>query len=1062
MFRQFPSTNTVHRTERYLPKLLFLVNKCQSRPRLYQRAFSSKTPCLFPVETSINNVSSNKTLLTTFKNALLRQDVNTAWIVFNQLVKMNEERAITFNQYSDLLHLINKSGFDLAKGSKIIEYMEKIGVQYNSQLGYTPIASFYANHGKSSQVETILSDMLARKVQVNQVFFNHLIAAAGKVSINSALHYLQKMTEMEIPPNVVSYNTILSCCKSHRNTEILEEVLRSMKERSIDFDKYTYKALLDIYAMNRDTAKVLDLYHALEKNEHLLFHPQIRPKLIDVLSKAGQTKSLQSMYQLMLEHEVRVDAGLYNALISAYSSSSQTDKAVKVMQDMLKKGLQPPARACNMVIQSYVSKKAIGKASSFFQQLKQAKVKPDATGYTAMINGYIQAGDFSNAELLVAELTSDNKPPNVLTYGALIDGYTKRGKLSNALDLLQSMKDSSVTPNTFIYTSLINAYMKQSKVDEAMDLLRDMLAMGVRPNTVTYNVLINGVLRISKPQKAFEIYKQMGAANVAPNCSTFTVLLQGLARGKRLALIQDLHHDMIHGNTKLDKMAYDSLLSAYSFIGRKANKSLLQAYGDMQSAGFTPNALNCSVLIKCFVEELEVDKAFDVYQSMVKSGYAPTSSDCNALIQSCGHNNGLDKALEVYSAMIKQEHSPTPYTYAVLISMCAKHRRLSKAMEFYQSMLDRDINPTTFVYNSLVKVCASHNNSEEIAKLLQSMKQRNVYPDVATYTLLIDHYAKNSNMPKALEIYDQMCQTDIEPNTITRTVLANGFLKNNQAEKATEILETMVSTGARPDLYTYSSLINAYCKSSRLAEALLKYQDMLDDGYQPNAVLLNTLMDSFGKNHDLEHTLAIYRDMKSWDIAPTVQTYNILMNAHLINNDPAKALEWHDAMVKSNVQPNQFTIAILMNCHNYQGQLQEVFNLWNAEKSNLFHPDSQPSGAISVLLDACGHNDDITRLRSTWAMLKKEGYRLTSNNLAAYVEALCRLGCHDEAYEQFESQIQELNITPDIKLCRTITAAFIQDQRTGQVRRIRDYLTAEYPHLLQELTRDEWFQKQPF
>ncbi|CAG8594653.1 9126_t:CDS:2, partial [Scutellospora calospora] len=201
---------------------------------------------------------------------------------------------------------------------------------------------------------------------------------------------------------------------------------------------------------------------------------------------------------------------------------------------------------------------------------------------------------------------------------------------------------------------------------------------------------------------------------------------------------------------------YEQLINVYSNVGD--TKNALSAFGMIEAAGLEQTVYSFANLVKAYVNNLQIDEAFNVYSKMKAAKIMPN--------QGCIKNREIARAWKTFDHMRLEVCQPDEVTYSLMIHICAKMRDAERAFDLYQEMTGKGLCPTDVTFNSLIDACA------QAFKVLEDMSDHGYLPDLYTYNSLLYACAHKGDIYTARKLLISMMQSarqnpSLSPNLAT-------------------------------------------------------------------------------------------------------------------------------------------------------------------------------------------------------------------------------------------------------------------------------------------------------
>eukprot|EP00980_Cylindrotheca_fusiformis_P006992 scaffold1469_cov119-Cylindrotheca_fusiformis.AAC.36 len=609
-----------------------------------------------------------------------------------------------------------------------------------NQVTYTTAIDCWAQRGRADRVEALLKEMYQEYSNGNNdlrpnlpAFNGYLVALAKGGDVDKAQSVLEQMErlyesdQLDERPSVISYSTVLS---SFANSDVngagerAEAILRRMIDQGIPPNTISYNSVINSYTKSRQMDRAENL---LKEMHEASMHgdSELRPSVqtytlvLSGWSKAkspvagergerilGMMKSLANSGEL----DSAPDIVAYNAVLDCWCKSRSDDavnRAWSLFESMSREGVEPDAYSYNILIRTLTRAGKLKDADKLFQSMSDGMVEPDVTTYNTMLDAWSKSS-FREAPGRVVNLFSRIKSherirPDNFTYNILLNYYGKAGNGQQAESLLDEMchPGSRVKADTVSFNTVIAAWSRARQADAPMraeSILEKMLNAGgrIRPNSISFNTVMGAWVR-SKSPHAFE------------NCERLFSRMMELAES---------------GNSQLkpDVVTYNTLIQACSLSSLQEAPDRAESILNEMKRKLKPNAMTYGAMIGVWSKSNRNDageKATAALRELV-----------NKL--SSGKLEGGLRVFEFTATIRAWEKSGSPDA-------------LSRADEILHLLLQQQHNghpaamPDSFLFNAILRLLASSNIPDKpkyADRLLQLMRDYEVKPTQSNLQLL--------------------------------------------------------------------------------------------------------------------------------------------------------------------------------------------------------------------------------------------------------------------------------------------------------------------------------------
>merc|ERR1719191_2718581 len=468
--------------------------------------------------------------------------------------------------YNSLLDACIQCG-DSAQAQKLFEQMKSDSVI--DVVSFNIILKIYLREKKHDQAQQLLKDMHEQGLQPNKITYNELINAKVEAGDrNGVWELLDEMKDQGESPNSVTCSILLKALTERaskqdvkktmdlvdRMEDVMDEVLFSsvieacLRVGQLDLlsrqmQKYarrgglialsapTYGSMIKAYGQARDTERMWELWHEMEKR-------QVKPTavtigcMIDALVKNGCVEDAWHLVHDLLSDPVRkglVNNIMYSTILKGFAMTKQTERLFAVYAEIRDQGVQANTITYNTMIDACARCGAMDRVPQLLADMKAASISPDQITYGTLVKGHCLSGSVDQAFEILAEMRASGKhKPDEILYNCLLDGCAKEHRLEDAMSLYAEMKQANVVPSNFTLCTLVKLLGRARRIEQAFSMVDELKAKnGLKPNIQVFTCLIQACIHNRQLQRALELHDEVIKANCEPDQKTYTVLVRG-------------------------------------------------------------------------------------------------------------------------------------------------------------------------------------------------------------------------------------------------------------------------------------------------------------------------------------------------------------------------------------------------------------------------------------------------------------------------------------------------------------------------------------------------------
>ncbi|KAI4337853.1 hypothetical protein L6164_016222 [Bauhinia variegata] len=313
--------------------------------------------------------------------------------------------------------------------------------------------------------------------------------------IDEALYTFNVMEKYDIPPNLASFNGLLSALCKSKNVRKAQEIFDSMKGRFVP-DSKTYSILIEGWG------------------------------------KAPNLPKARQVFREMVDVGCNPDVVTYGIMVDVLCKAGRVDEAVEVVKDMDANGCRPTSFVYSVLVHTYGVENRIEDAIDTFLEMERKGIKADVVVYNALIGAFCKVNRFKNVDRVLNDMECRGVAPNSRTYNVIISSLIGRGQTDEAFRAFRRMIESC-EPDSDTYTMMIKMFCQRDELDMALKIWSYMRKKRFVPSMHTFSVLINGCCEKANVTKACVLLEEMIEKGIRPSGVTFGRLRQLLIKEGR-------------------------------------------------------------------------------------------------------------------------------------------------------------------------------------------------------------------------------------------------------------------------------------------------------------------------------------------------------------------------------------------------------------------------------------------------------------------------------------------------------------------------------------------------
>lgn len=471
--------------------------------------------------------------------------------------------------------------------------------------------------GDRRSADTLLQQMV-KVGHVDVVSYNTYIKLLLQGHLHKEVHKtLQDMRKQGIPPNVVTYNSIIKEAAA-RDITSAWDIAEEMQREGIQPDAYTASILgagLRRQPSKAGLDRVLALTSQLQPDEVLV------NCLLDICIRL---KDRQRLRQVLL----------WRADLSA-----------------------PSAHAFVMLIRAFGHAQQMDEAWKIWRQLLADEKVLTEDIFMSMVDACLASSDMRSLLEVFQEVRSwlPGFPRATVAFSLAVKMAMQLQQLDLALELYEETTETIIL-SVVTYNTLIDALVQSGALKRAMELFHDMTRRNVGPDLITFSILVKGEVALVLPATGFAsagdletalmLLGQMRCLQIQPDSILFNTILNGCAKRQMRALTEQVLAEMENAGVAPSNFTLSILIKLYGRCGDlKAAFGVVEEYP--KRFKFRLNAQVYTCLMSTCIWSGDLPMAFDVYQTMLQDGCLADGKTFDTLLMGCLKHQDARRALQV-------------------------------------------------------------------------------------------------------------------------------------------------------------------------------------------------------------------------------------------------------------------------------------------------------------------------------------------------------------------------------------------------------------------------------
>lgn len=207
---------------------------------------------------------------------------------------------------------------------------------------------------KASEFAKAHDEMVKSGIHPDEVSFTTIIH--GLISVGDkkgAFAWMDKMKEAGFAPTEMTFGPFLSNLAVDRET--LGEVFQKMRQLNVPPEVRTYNRLLSSYSLKGDTKEMQNVWEDMVK-AGVKPNPNTFHVLIDTAGRTGNIQEMLNWFEKLKESNIQPTTYTYNRIISRLGGRGSTKDMMKWFEKMVESGVKPNGATFGVMFSTFKRK----------------------------------------------------------------------------------------------------------------------------------------------------------------------------------------------------------------------------------------------------------------------------------------------------------------------------------------------------------------------------------------------------------------------------------------------------------------------------------------------------------------------------------------------------------------------------------------------------------------------------------------------------------------------------------------------------------------------------------
>lgn len=614
-----------------------------------------------------------------------------------------------------------------------------------AKLLFTSVNTHITRNADEQALVGVVTQLVEAGMQLTTYTLNKLIDVLNKhpAARDFASLQLRLLEAAKVPPNIVTFNTMMDHLCTKGSTHNAFTLLTVMQAAGIEPDSFTASLLIKgIRNSGDDKLALAEQFRAELFTRFVHCDCIVYNSLLDLYVSLGQTSTANAIYEEMCRHEMpKPDCATFNTLIKGCCRDRDLPKAMSRVSDMRAAGVAPNVVTYNTLMSLAAKSDHADQALALLEQMQAECITPDGYTYSTLLNAF----KLRNASpALVSSLLA--RTQRVIQSGEIVADEVllntvfdlcNRYELSGeAIAFYDVMRSRGIRPGHVAVPVLVKSFSRLDAFDRVSELFEEAFAARIHISEQTVNSFVEGCLRTGKVDIALQVIKRADGVVTPTNSIVYTTLLKGLTRAERF-------EDALRFFASVkEKRTIPGMLITYNCaldcLVRKKDLVAAIALFEEIDTEFKADAISFSTLVKGLCLQDRQSEAFARLQEMVGRGLEVESSLGNFYLDACANPIGWSEGINGFNYLMARGFTPNEVTFGVMVKTYGFAQNLDKAFALLDQMKAKDITPSIVVFTNLIHISFYCKNPKKAQLAFSLFAKTGAKRDSLIYSKMVD------------------------------------------------------------------------------------------------------------------------------------------------------------------------------------------------------------------------------------------------------------------------------------------------------------------------------------